>query len=95
VAAYYLTIPEITDEEEIVSFSHGSTDRSFNVVINLGETATRLFQAASNGTRIPLVVLVIGEVMIALDEVYVTSVQSGGNDALLAVTFDAEGVRSV
>jgi hypothetical protein len=94
--AQYLTIPEVTDSEEIVSFGRGSSDRSFNVVINWGETANRLFQAANNGTQFSLVVLVVGDLMLALDDVYVSSVHtSGGENPLLAVTFDAAEVRVV
>jgi hypothetical protein len=90
-----MTIPEVTEGEEIVSFSQGSTDREFNVVINWGETAIRLFQAANNGTQFPLVVLVVG-MMWALDDVYLTSVQVGtGENPFLAVTFEAAAVRVV
>ena len=94
--ANYLTIPEVTDAEDLVSFST-SGDRAFNVVINAGATATWLFQAAANGTRIPLVALMTDAGTFALDEVYVSSAQIGGGsgDSYVSITFDAQEVRRI
>ena len=93
--ANYLTIPEVTEAEDLVSFSTGSSDRSFNIVINAGTTATWLFQAAANGTHIPLVVLMTDAGTLALDDVYVSSAQVGGGsgDTYMSMTLDAQEVR--
>jgi hypothetical protein len=95
--AYYLTIPEVTEAEEIVAFNTGSSDHSFDIVINAGETATRLFRAAADGTFIPLVVVVADGPMIALDDVVVSAAASGGSpmDAHMTFTLDAQAVRFV
>lgn len=92
--ANYLTIPEVTDAEDLVSFSTGPNDRSFNIVINAGATATWLFRAVTDGTRIPLAVLATDAGMIALDDVFVSSAQvSGGSDSYVSFTLDATEVR--
>ena len=96
--AYYLTIPEITDAEDIVSFSMGSGDRSFTIVINAGATANELFQAAAKGTVIPLVVIVTDGPMFALDDVVVSSGLAGGTggaENYMTFTLDAAAVRMV
>ena len=95
--AYYLTIPEITDAEDLVSFSTGSGDHSFNIVINAGTTATELFQAAAKGTVIPLVVIATDGPFMALDDVVVSSALAGGRggDNCMTFTLDAGGVRFV
>ena len=94
--AYYLNIPEITEAEDIVSFSMGSGDRSFTIVINAGTTANELFQAAAKGTVIPFVVLVTDGPMFALDDVVVSSVLAGGTggaENYMTFTLDAAEVR--
>jgi hypothetical protein len=94
--AHYLTIPEVTEAEELVSFSTGANDHSFTVTINAGTTATWLFQAAANGTLIPLVVIVADGATIALDDVYVSGAIAGGSpDTLMTFTLDARAVRFV
>ena len=95
--AHYLTIPQITEAEELVSFSTGSSDRSFTIVINAGTTATELFQAAAKGTVIPLVVIAIDGPFIALDDVVVSSALAGGSggDSYMTFTLDAGAVRFV
>jgi len=90
--ANYLTIPEVTDAEDVISYSVGSSDHSFTIVINLGATATWLFQAATNGTLIPLAVLATDGPTLALDDVVVSSAQSSG-DTYMAFTLDAKDVR--
>ena len=94
--ANYLTIPEVTDAEDLVSFST-SGDRSFTIVINVGTTATELLQAASNGTRFPLVALMTDAGTFALDEVYVSGAQIGGSsgDTYASFTLDAQEVRRI
>ena len=59
------------------------------------ETATRLFQAAANGTLIPLGVIVADGPMVALDDVLVSGVTSSGGtvDAYMTRTLDAGAVR--
>ena len=95
--AHYLTIPEVTDAEELVSFSTSSSDHSFNIVINAGTTAISLFQAAGQGTVIPLVVIATDGPFIALDDVVVSSALagSGGDDNYMTFTLDATAVRFV
>ncbi|MEO8697439.1 MAG: hypothetical protein ABI658_28315 [Acidimicrobiales bacterium] len=90
--ANYLTIPEVTDAEDLISYSAGSSDHEFTIVINVGATAVWLFQASANGTLIPLVVLATDGPTLALDEVVVSSAQSGG-DAYMTFTLDAKDVR--
>ena len=93
--AHYLTIPEVTDAEELVAFSTSSGDQSFNIVINAGTTATQLFQAAAKGTVIPLVVIATDAPFIALDDVVVSSALAGGSggDNYMTFTLDAGAVR--
>ena len=93
--ANYLTIPEVTDAEDLVAFNKSSSDHSFDIVINAGATATWLFQAAAKGTCIPLVVIVADGPMFALDDVVVSSAVSAGSpvDAHMTFTLDARDVR--
>jgi hypothetical protein len=96
VVTQYLTIPEVTDAEDIVSFSQGSSHLEFNVVINTGHTAVWLFQAAALGTVIPLVVIMADAMTIALDDAVVSaSLGSAVGDAEphVAFTFNAAAIR--
>ena len=95
--AQYMTIPEVTDAEDLISISTGGNDHSFNIVINVGDTATRLFEASAKGTLIPLVVLVTDGPMFALDDVVVSSVSVGDDQGnpLMNLTLDAQEVRIV
>ena len=95
--ASYLTIPEVTEAEEIVSFSRGSNDHSFDVVINAGNTAIWLFEATAKGTFIPLVAIVSDGPTIALDDVVVSGANVGGTPdaAYMTFTFDAREVRII
>jgi hypothetical protein len=90
--ANYLTIPEVTDAEDLVAFSTGSSDHEFNIIINVGATATWLFHASANATFIPLVVLATDGATFALDDVVVSSAMSNG-DAYMMFTLDARDVR--
>jgi hypothetical protein len=94
----YLTIPEVTDAEDIVSFGQGSSHLEFNVVINAGHTAVWLFQAASFGSVIPLVVIMADAMTIALDDAVVSASASsvaGDSEPHLAFTFNATAIRYV
>lgn len=91
--AQYLTIPEVTDAEDIVAFSSGSSDHSFRVVINVGNTSTWLFHAAAEGRVVSLIIIVTDNIMIALDDVLVSGAASGGTE--MTFTFDAGAVRFV
>lgn len=95
--AHYLTIPEVTDAEEFVAFTRGSSDHSFDIVLNAGHTSTWLFQAAAGGSFIPLVVIVTDAMMLALDDVVVSSANSAGaaDGSQMAFTLDAAAVRFV
>jgi hypothetical protein len=92
--ASYLTIPEVTEAEDIIAFSRGLSDHSFVVVINLGNTATWLFRAAADGSIISLAIIVTDNTMIALDDVVVSAAASAGGTEM-TFTFDAGGVRFV
>lgn len=92
--AHYLTIPEVTDAEEIIAFSRGSSDHSFDVIINIGNTSTWLFRAAADGSIISLVIIVTDNAMIALDDVLVRAAASAGS-AEMTFTFEAGAVRFV
>jgi hypothetical protein len=92
----YLTIPEVTDAEDIVSFGQGSSHLEFNVVINAGPTAIWLFQASSFGSVIPLVVIMADAMTIALDDSVVSaSASSVAGEPHLAFTFNATAIRYV
>ena len=93
--AHYLTIPDVTDAEDLVAFTANSGNHSFEIVINAGATATWLFHAAANGTFIPLVVIVADGPMIALDDVVVGAAVSAGNpeDGHMSFTLEAQGLR--
>jgi hypothetical protein len=95
--AYYLTIPEVTEAEELVAFNPGSSPHSFDIVINAGTTSTWLFRAATDGTFIPLVVVVTDGGTTALDDVVVSGAASGGSpvEAYMTFTLDAQAVRFV
>ncbi len=92
----YLVIPEITEHEEVVSYSVEADGRTFNVAINHTATATRLFNAAARGERLPLVVLATDGPTIALDDVYVTGATpsaTGGDMPQAHITLQADAVR--
>lgn len=95
--AAYLTIPEVTEAEEIVSYNRGSNDHSFDVTLNAGETAVLLFQAVAKGTFFPLVAIVSDGPTIALDDVVISGANAGSNpDApYMTFTFDAREVRII
>ena len=94
--AAYLTIPDVTDAEELVSFSHHDT-QSFEVTLRGGPTGVWLFHAASQGTFVPLMVVTVeGSGIIALDDVVVTSGQVSSAEAdLMTFGFNASAVRPV
>jgi hypothetical protein len=93
VVANYLTIPDVTEAEDLVSTSVGTSERSYNIVLNNGDTAMWLFRAAQDSKLIPLVVLVTDSVMFALDDVYVSAASTAGS--YMNFTLDAAGVRTV
>jgi hypothetical protein len=92
----YLTIPEVTDAEDIVAFGQGSSHLEYDVVIGVGPTAVWLFQAASSGSIIPLAVIMSDSLTIALDDAVVSaSAGSAAGDAEphAAFTFTAAAIR--
>jgi hypothetical protein len=93
----YLTIPEITESEELFSVSPGPDGLTFTTVMGLGNTAMRLQRASSDGEHLPLVVLVVDPQTLALDSVYVTGVEmsQGEGNPVAQVTFLAREVRIV
>lgn len=93
--AQYLVIPDVTEAEDLVSFSHAS-DHSFDVVLNVGNTATWLFNAASTSALVPLIAIMADSMTIALDDVFVSAAQVGaGPDPHVAFSFNASGVRFI
>lgn len=95
--AAYLTIPDVTDSEELVSFSHHDT-HAFEVTVHAGPTGMWLFHAATQGTYVPLMVVTMeGSGMIALDDVVVASGQMSGAPESDLMTFglNASVVRMV
>jgi hypothetical protein len=89
-----LTIPGVVDQQDLHSVQR-ENDRSFQIVLDLGTTATELFDAAGSGRHFELMVLTIEPSMIlALDDVYVSQASfSGGDPQLMAATLDAGAVR--
>ena len=93
--ANYLTIPEIVESEPLLSVSAGHDGVTFNVAMNVGDTAVQLMRARDEGRLIPLVVLATDAQMLALDAVYVTDVTIAGDSSEAYVTLLAEAVRFV
>jgi hypothetical protein len=91
--AAYLTIPEITESQELQSMAPAADGKSFGVAIAVGDTAIRLMRAAADGEHLPLVVLTLETQILALDSVYV--VDASASDELVQLTFAAQGVRFV
>ncbi len=93
----YVTIPDITESEELLSLSAEADGVTFSAVIGLGDTALRLMRASENGEQVPLVVLAADPQMMALDSVYVTAVSlsQGGDPPVAHITFLAQAVRLV
>lgn len=94
--AISLMIPGVIDDQELHSVQR-DTDRSFQIVLDLGVGATELFNAAGSGSRYELLVLTIEPSMIlALDDVYVSQASIGtGEPPLMSATLDAGAVRIV
>jgi hypothetical protein len=91
--ALSLTIPEITEVQELQSVTAAADGKSFAVVIEVCDTAMRLVRAGANGEHLPLVVLTTNSQILALDSVYVTDVSLSGE--YVNLTFVAQGVRFV
>jgi hypothetical protein len=92
----YLTIPGVTEGEELVAFTHHDA-HSFQVTLPGSPTGTWLFQAAAQGTSVELMVLTLDSGMLALDDVLVTSAHAAsehGSD-LMAFSLEARAVRFV
>ncbi len=91
-----LMIPGVVDDQELRSVQRES-DRSFQIVLDVGTTATELFQASGAGRHFELMVLTIEPSMIlALDDVYVSQASiASGDSPLLSATLDAGAVRVV
>jgi hypothetical protein len=92
----YVTIPEITESEEIDSFTVDPDGLTFHVVMGVGATASRLQQIASNGEHLPLVVIASNQ-FISLHSVYVSgfsvAADTGDGRALASVSFLAREVE--
>jgi len=91
--AAYLTIPEITEGQELQSVTAAADGKSFGVAMSVSDTAIRLMRVAADGEHLPLVVLTLEAQILALDSVYV--VDASQSDELVQLTFAAQGVRFV
>jgi hypothetical protein len=93
----YLTIPEITESEPLQSVQMEHDNKSFVAVLAAADVAVRLNLAAQNGERLDLVVLTLESSIIALDNVYVASINLAQSEQspVAEVTFQAEAVRFV
>ena len=93
----YLVIGEITEYEEILSFSAEPNGLTFTVVINASNTATQLLNASARGDLLPLVVIATDGLTYALDNVYVSEASLGSTQDTpqMTVAFSAEAVRFV
>jgi hypothetical protein len=91
----YLTIPEITESEELSSVVQGSDGLTFTTTMATGDIALRLGRAFDRGEHLPLVVIVAGGQFWTLDDVYVTGVSHGTieGEPVSEVTFQAAAVR--
>jgi hypothetical protein len=93
----YLTIPEVTEAEDVLFYSlPGGTVTTFSVTIRAEEVAVRLQNMAVNGTVLPLVVLATDAGMFALDDVLIESYQfvsSTGDAPLAEMTLNPRSVR--
>jgi len=94
--AAYLTIPDVTDSEELVSFSFHDP-HAVEVTMHGGPTGVWLFHAVEQGTVVPLMVLTLeGGSIFALDDVVVSSGQVSSAEAdLMTFGFHASAVRAV
>jgi hypothetical protein len=94
----YLTIPEITESEEIIGLTAEDGGLSFRVVLGAGETTYRLQRAGADGEHLPLVVLATDAQVFALHSVYVSGfsvLADAGGTPLTEVTFLALEVEMV
>jgi hypothetical protein len=90
----YLSIPDVVDSEEIVALQSGADLRKWELTLPVDALSTRLFHAATNGERFPLVVLTTDSQILALDEVYVAQAwMSGAPNEFVHVELDAQEVR--
>jgi hypothetical protein len=92
----YITIPEITESEEIDSYTADPDGLTFHVVMGVTATATRLQHAAANGEHLPLVVIAATP-FISLHSVYVSgfsvAAQIGDSPPMASVSFHAREVE--
>jgi hypothetical protein len=94
--AAYLTIPDVTDAEELVAYDQHQP-HLVDITLHSGPTAVWLFNAAAHGSYVPLMVLTLeGSGIVALDEVVVASgqVSSAASD-LMMFSLSANSVRFV
>ena len=90
----YLSIPDVVDSEEIIALQAGTDLRKWELTLPVDDLSTRLFRAASDGERFPLVVLTTDSQILALDEVYVAQAwMSGEPQQFVHIELDAQDVR--
>ena len=94
--ALALTIPDVVESQELHSLHAEPDGVSFEVTFDYNDTATRIMDAFSRGTRYELVVLTTDSGIMALDEVYVASASfAGGSSPAFHCSFQAQAVRWV
>jgi hypothetical protein len=90
----YLTIPGEIESEELHSYQ--LDQKTVVVTMAVGDTSTYLFRASVEGRNIELVVI-MGTVTLALDNVYVSSFSvpsaSGGEPPVATIGLDAAEIR--
>jgi hypothetical protein len=95
--ATYLNIAGITEEEPLFGLTPEPNNRTLDVVIGVGDTASRLMQAGQQGELLPVVVAVTDDQMYALDSAYVTGfhIASGSEPQVVYLTFQGASLQLV
>jgi hypothetical protein len=90
-----MTIPEITEAEDILSMSPDADGKTFHVTLKPSETVVRLGVAFERGEHLPLVVLATDTLMVALDDVFISALSYTADpaDPIASISFLAREVR--
>ena len=97
MADYMMTIPGVTDGEEIQSFAMGHDNKSVVITMAQSDTSMALWRAATDGTNIEFVGILGPGVNLALDNVYVsgTSLSTFGGAETITMTLVPTELRIV
>lgn len=88
----YLVIPGITEHEEVLPDSFADGSRTASVIINVGTTASRLFEAYAVGNVLAQVSIVRGTGTFILADVLVSRATTDQRAQSMAVEFEAGAV---